>query len=281
MRRLMVGTDGSVSGQVAVAWAAGVAHATDADLVVASAWKPSQAELPPETYERLRAEARRNLDDECSIAREAGIRYEVRILDGDPRSALLDAAEREDVDVLVTGTHGTGSHPHALHLGSVAHHLADHTTRVLATVPASARSVWPARVLVGVDGSEGSAHAVEWCRDLARPLASEVIAAHASQPFGPSDPATQETREQVEEWIAPLHEAGIPTRALVLQKEPVAALTEAGIREQVGLVVVGTRGLGGFSGLRLGTTALKVLHQSGLPVVLVPPRHPRSEANSA
>ncbi len=73
MRRLMVGTDGSVSGQVAVAWAAGVAHATDADLVVASAWKPSQAELPPETYERLRAEARRNLDDECSIAREAGI----------------------------------------------------------------------------------------------------------------------------------------------------------------------------------------------------------------
>ncbi len=184
MRRLMVGTDGSVSGQVAVAWAAGVAQATDADLVVASAWTPSQAEVPPETYERLRAEARRNLDDECSIAREAGIKYEARILEGDPRSVLLDAAEHDDVDLLVTGTHGTGSHPHALHLGSVAHHLADHTTRVLATVPASARSVWPARVLVGVDGSEGSAHAVEWCRDLARPLASEVIAAHASEPFG-------------------------------------------------------------------------------------------------
>ena len=77
----------------------------------------------------------------------------------------------------------------------------------------------------------------------------------------------------------PLHEAGIPTRALVLHKEPVAALTESGIREQVGLVVVGTRGLGGFSGLRLGTTALKVSHQSGLPVVLVPPEAPslRSE----
>ena len=54
MRRLMVGTDGSVSGQVAVAWAAGVAQATDADLVVASARTPSQAEVPPETYERLR-----------------------------------------------------------------------------------------------------------------------------------------------------------------------------------------------------------------------------------
>jgi nucleotide-binding universal stress UspA family protein len=287
MRRLMVGTDGSVSGQAAVAWAAGVAKATNADLVVASAWKPSQAEVPPDTYERLRAEARRNLDDECSIAREAGIKYEARILDGDPRSVLLDAAERDDVDLLVTGTHGTGSHPHALHLGSVAHHLADHTTRVLATVPASARSVWPARVLVGVDGSEGSAHAVEWCRDLARPLASEVIAAHASEPIGeptgPSDSATGDTgvRERVDEWIAPLHEAGITARALVVHKEPVAALTEAGIREQVGLVVVGTRGLGGFSGLRLGTTALKVLHQSGLPVVLVPPEAPSPGRNSA
>jgi nucleotide-binding universal stress UspA family protein len=287
MRRLMVGTDGSVSGQVAVAWAAAVAQATDADLVVASAWTPSQAEVPPETYERLRAEARRNLDDECSIAGEAAIEYEARILEGDPRSVLLDAAERDDVDLLVTGTHGSGSHPHALHLGSVAHHLADHTTRVLATIPASARSVWPARVLVGVDGSEGSAHAVEWCRDFARQLASEVIAAHASEPFGertsPSDSATGNigVREQVDEWIAPLHEAGIPTRVLVPQREPVAALTEAGIREQVGLVVVGTRGLGGFSGLRLGTTALKVLHQSGLPVVLVPPEAPSPRRNSA
>ncbi len=114
-----------------------------------------------------------------------------------------------------------------------------------------------------------------------------MIAAHASEAFGKrtgeSDSAAQDTgvREQVEEWIAPLHEAGIPTRALVLNKEPVAALTEAGIREQVGLVVVGTRGLGGFSGLRLGTTGLKVLYQSGPPVVLVPPKHPRSEANSA
>jgi nucleotide-binding universal stress UspA family protein len=281
MRRLMVGTDGSVSGQVAVAWAAAVAQATDADLVVASAWTPSQAELPPETYQRLRAEARRSLDDECSIAREAGIEYEARILDGDPRSVLLDAAERDDVDVLVTGTHGTGSHPHALHLGSVAHHLADHTTRVLATVPASARSVWPARVLVGVDGSEGSAHAVEWCRDLARQLASEVIAAHASQPFGQSDPATQETRvhEQVEEWIAPLHEVGIPTRALVLHKEPVAALTEAGIREQVGLVVVGTgwaasRAYGSVPPRSRSCTKAVSLWCSS------PPRHPRPEGTA-
>jgi nucleotide-binding universal stress UspA family protein len=217
----------------------------------------------------------------------SGIKYEARILDGDPRNVLLDAAERDDVDLLVTGTHGTGSHPHALHLGSVAHPLADHTTRVLATVPASARSVWPARVLVGVDGSEGSAHAVEWCRDLARPLASEVIAAHASEPFrertGPSDPrpGTQVYASRSMNGSRHCTRRAFPLRALVVQKEPVAALTEAGIREQVGLLVVGTRGLGGFSGLGLGTTALKVLHQSGLPVVLVPPEAPSPRKNSA
>lgn len=277
MRRLLVGTDGSVSGQVAVGWAVGVAKATDADLVVASAWKPSQAEVPPETYDRFRADALKILDDEwCAGARQAGVRYEARILDGDPRSVLLEAAENDDVDLVVTGTHGAGSHPHALHLGSVSHHLVHHTTRVLAAIPTSARAVWPTPILLGVDGSENSAHAVAWCQDAAGALATEVIAVHALEQLPQRGSANAESalrlaQQRLDEWIAPLRTAGIPARGLVLDQEPVAALTDTGIREQVGFIVVGTRGVGGFTGLRLGSTALKVLHHSELPVVLVPP----------
>ncbi len=57
----------------------------------------------------------------------------------------------------------------------------------------------------------------------------------------------------------------------MVEHEPVKAITEAGVHNRAGLVVVGTRGTGGITGLRLGSTALKVLHHSGLPVVLVPP----------
>ena len=80
----------------------------------------------------------------------------------------------------------------------------------------------------------------------------------------------QTALKDCEAWTRPLRDARIRTRTIVVDHEPVTALTETGIHERAGLIVVGTRGTGGFAGLRLGSTALKVLHQSGLPVVVVP-----------
>jgi nucleotide-binding universal stress UspA family protein len=48
------------------------------------------------------------------------------------------------------------------------------------------------------------------------------------------------------------------------------ALTDVAISEDAGLLVVGSRGVGGVSGLRLGATALKVLNQAQIPVLMVP-----------
>jgi nucleotide-binding universal stress UspA family protein len=278
MMRLLVGTDGSVSGQAAVSWAVDIARSTGSELVVARAWQPRFAEVAPETYDELRESARRTLhDDWCAPARESGTPYEPLLLEGDPREVLLGAAVDTHADLLVVGAQGTGSHPHALHIGSVTHHLVHHTTRPLAAIPATARSAWPGRIVVGVDGSPGSASAVAWCRDIAPRLGAEVVAVHAELPLAEwvrrSDPKSwyQIALKECEEWASPLLDAGIPTRSVVLEHEPVAALTDAGIRERAGLIVVGTRGTGGFAGLHLGSTALKVLHHSGLPVVLVPP----------
>jgi nucleotide-binding universal stress UspA family protein len=278
MKRLLVGTDGSVSGQAAVSWAVDIARTTDSELVVARAWRPGFAEVAPETYDELRDDARGTLDDHwCAVARESDTPYQPLLLEGDPREVLLAAAADTHADLVVVGARGTGSHPHALHLGSVTHHLVHNTTLPLAAIPASARSVWPTPILVGVNGSPGSANAVAWCRDVAPRLGAEVIAVYAELPLAEWVPHTDPTSwyqtalKDCEEWASPLRDAGIPTRSVVIEHEPVTALTEAGIRERAGLIVVGTRGTGGFPGLHLGSTALKVLHHSGLPVVLVPP----------
>jgi nucleotide-binding universal stress UspA family protein len=266
MKRLLVGTDGSLSGQAAVRWAVDIARTTDSELVVARAWRPSFSEVAPETYDELRDDARRTLDDDwCAVARERDTLYQPVLLEGDPREVLLAAAADTHSDLVVVGARGTGSHPHALHLGSVTHHLVHNTTLPLAAI------------LIGVDGSPGSANAVAWCRDVAPRLGAEVIAVYAELPLAEWVPHTDPTSwyqtalKHCEEWASPLRDADIPTRSVVIQHEPVTALTEAGIRERAGLIVVGTRGTGGFPGLHLGSTALKVLHHSGLPVVLVPP----------
>ncbi len=276
MKRLLIGTDGSVSGQAALRWAVDMAHATESELVVATAWRPSIAEVPPATYDELRDDARRVLEDDwCAIVRDADSPYRARLLEGDPRELLLAAADTH-ADLLVVGARGSRSHPHALHLGSVAHHLVHHTTLPLATIPASARPSTPHRILVGVDGSPGSAEAVAWCRDVAPQLDAEVLAVHALPSPAERPPrvgprrGSQSAVEDCDEWARALRDAGIPTRSIVVENDPVSALTDVGVRERADLIVVGTRGIGGFSGLRLGSTALKTLHHSGLPVVLVP-----------
>ena len=279
MKRLLVGTDGSASGQVAVGWAASLARAIECELVVATAWQtPSGTEMPPAFHDELREEARRVLDDDwCTATREAGTAYEALFLEGDPREALLAAAADTHADLVLVGARGTSSHPHAPHLGSVTHHLVHHTTLPLAAIPASARPVSPTPILVGVDGSATSAKAVEWCCDVAPGLGAEVIAVYAEVPFAEwvphRDPSSwyQSAVKDCEAWTRPLRDAGIATRSLVIEHEPALALTETAIRVQAGLIVVGTRGTGGITGLRLGSTALKVIHHSGLPVVLVPP----------
>jgi nucleotide-binding universal stress UspA family protein len=278
MQRVLVGTDGSANGQAAVRWAVDLAGAANGELVVATAWRPTSAEIAPQRYEEARDDARRVLDEQwCAVARDAGVAFRPLILEGDPRDLLLRAAAEADADLVAVGARGAGGHRHALHLGSVTHHLVHHTTVPLAAVPGSARSSWPARVVVGVDGSAGSAEAVAWCRDLAPQLRTEVVAVYAERPLAEWVPHTdphswyQSAVRHCEEWVRPLRDAGISTRALAIEDEPVGALTETAIRERADIIVVGTRGAGGIRGLRLGSTALEVLHCSGLPVVLVPP----------
>ncbi len=207
---------------------------------------------------------------------DAGIGYEALLLDGDPRTALLASADERNADLIVVGARGTGSHPHALHLGSVTHHLAHHTDRPLAAIPASAGSLRPTRIVVGVDGSAASARAVEWCADVAPGLHADVFAVHAELPVAEwvshTDPTSwyQLALKDCADWVAPLRDADVPTQTLVVEHQPVTALTQTALRERAGLIVVGTRGRGGFTGLRLGSTALKVVHHTGRPVVLVP-----------
>ncbi len=62
------------------------------------------------------------------------------------------------------------------------------------------------------------------------------------------------------------------TGTLVMSGDAVDVLTDAAIAEEAGLLVVGSRGVGGITGLRLGTTALKVLHRAQIPVLMVPGR---------
>jgi nucleotide-binding universal stress UspA family protein len=280
--RILVGVDGSDAAVGALTWAGRMAQSVGAELVVTNVFEPFQAEVPPERYEELRGDAERRLEGEWSDPLTgAGVAHRALLVPGPP-DLLLQAAEHEDADLVVVGPRGRGGFA-GLHIGSLTHHLTHHTTRPLAIVPAPGAGAALDRIVVGVDGSEASAHAVRWSVDIARATGAEVVAVYAFEPLlewvSEADPRSwrRTAEEELEgNWTAPLQEAGVGVRTRIVEMlHPVTALTRVVDEEGAGLVVVGTRGIGGFLGLRLGRVPLQLVHHAQLPVVLVPPPLPR------
>lgn len=271
----MVGVDGSPSAAAASRWAARLAVCVKAELVVASAWRPTQAEVSPDELVELRTDAGSLLDGPwCDPARGAGITPQPLFLEGSP-DRLLEAA-REHAALLVVGSRGAGGFA-SLHLGSVAHHLARHTTVPLAIVPEPSADTDPDMIVVGVDGSPGSAAAVAWCAEVAPALGARVTAVMALEWYlewvPESNPRSwrRQAEHDLSAWVEPLRRSRVAVETeIVRDNHPVAAIAESAATHDARLIVVGTHGLGGFTHMRLGGVAVQLVHHTGLPVVLVP-----------
>jgi nucleotide-binding universal stress UspA family protein len=140
------------------------------------------------------------------------------------------------------------------------------------------------KILVGVDGSEPSRRAVEWCAEHGPALDAEVVAVHAVDlpvvvsPISPGfslprfEPADREelTRIVTEDWCAPLARASVPFRVTVRDGAPALSMMQAAKDEDADLVVTGSRGRGGFSELLLGSTSHALSHHLGRPLLIIP-----------
>lgn len=140
------------------------------------------------------------------------------------------------------------------------------------------------RLVVGLDGSAGATHALEWCIDLAVDLEVEVLAVHALSPLAElgmalppfdSDEWREHATEQFRDvWCQPLRDADVPHRTMVLDDYPVPALTHTAESRHADMIVVGAHGHGGLRDRVTGGVSLKLVQQADVPVVVVPPRSP-------
>ena len=140
------------------------------------------------------------------------------------------------------------------------------------------------QILVGVDGSDASMRAVQWCADHAPALGADVVAVHAIEmpvvvsPMSGSfqlpefRPADREALTEVatEQWCAPLAKAGVAFRVLLKDGDPSYVIIQAAQTENADLVVTGRRGRGGFAELLLGSTSHALSHHLQRPLLIVP-----------
>jgi nucleotide-binding universal stress UspA family protein len=149
-------------------------------------------------------------------------------------------------------------------------------------------------IVVGLDGSEGSLEAMRFALEEARVRGARVRAVHAWQaplfqaapdPFlleVPSMSADPNMLELVETGAGRLlddaidkatggKDPGVEIERLVVDGAAAASLIETA--EGADLLVVGTRGHGGFRGLLLGSVSQQCVHHAPCPIVIVPAPH--------
>lgn len=135
------------------------------------------------------------------------------------------------------------------------------------------------RIVVGVDGSDQAITALEWALDEGRLRGAEVAVVHAFYLFPDLSETAVLTEEpdmflRAEELLRKTVEPALATRPGVhmttraLQGPPARTLLDAAAGAD--LLVVGSRGRGGFAGLLLGSVSQQCVHHAPCPVVVVP-----------
>ena len=139
-------------------------------------------------------------------------------------------------------------------------------------------------IVVGVDGSGSSKDAICWAVDEARLRKTKVEAVYAWQsplvmgfqyiPPDLIDPEAldRHAREIVEAAVAEVGDVpdDVEIVARAVEGPPAGVLIEAS--HDADLLVLGSRGRGGFSGLLLGSVGQQCVHHAVCPVVIVRPR---------
>jgi nucleotide-binding universal stress UspA family protein len=137
-------------------------------------------------------------------------------------------------------------------------------------------------IVVGVDGSDSAQAALRFALDEARLRGATVravavwhlpVAAYGGA-FVPPDPAVASelepaARRTLERSLAAAGDhTGVEVEPVVREGAPARVLLEEA--DDADLLVVGSRGLGGFRGLLLGSVGQQCSHHAPCPVVIVP-----------
>jgi nucleotide-binding universal stress UspA family protein len=275
---IVVGVDGSEHSRRALDW--GVDEATRRHCPLRLVHSEARDHVK---QERL-TEAEQMLAREAAYAASVapGVEIATEFDDAPPTLGLL--VEGAGAEMIVVGNRGRGGFA-SLGLGSVGVTLASHCPCPLVVVRGPHQETGPGpsvgRVVVGVDGSAMSELALEFAFQEASLHGSGLTAAHTwTLPVGlPSGLLTTmgsnvELLEEDQEQVLERSLAGWRERhpdVSVAAKTLVGHVGHALIEESRGalMVVVGSRGRGGFSGLVLGSTSQALIHHAPCPVAVV------------
>ncbi|GAB3473720.1 universal stress protein [Amycolatopsis cihanbeyliensis] len=287
-RPVMVGVDGSTSATHAVRWAAHEAARRQVPLLIVHVCALVPVAVPHAAAlgaykDALVEQGRQWLAEAAAAARESApdVAVDTELDTGSAPENLIGRSTRTELVVL--GSRGLGGFT-GLVVGSIAVAVATHGHCPVVVVRGADPEAAPRQngpVVVGVDGSPTSQAAISFAFHAASARSVPVVAVHAwsDLPIATAWEATagwqsdqHEESKVLSEWLAECQARypDVPVECVVARDRPAHALLDHAKSAQ--LVVVGSRGRGGFRGLLLGSTSQALIHHAACPVAVVPPR---------
>jgi nucleotide-binding universal stress UspA family protein len=268
MRPILVAFDQSPQADDTLRWAGELARITAAPLEVLTVFEPTYSELSPQWFDERTRERRERvralLEDIGQPDAPAAIVESER-----PFDALATYAAHHDVDTVVIGATGTHS-PGGLGGGHPAQSLLHATHLPIAIVRPDADPLAGGVVVVGVDGSGANVAAVRRAEHLAAAGKCELHAVFAYDPIDDTFSHPKDWHRHSDEVRAELAEiTEVEPKLYMAAGHPSKVLIEHAVRERAGLIVVGTRGRGGFDGLITGRVPSQLIAHAPCPLLVV------------
>lgn len=288
-KAILVGVDGSDAGYKAVWWAANYAHHAGLTLHIVSAYTlPSYSAVSFDaTFTTIgqdggaRRDAQEILARAKAIATKQGVEATTLIVTGEPSAVFVELSR--NYNMVVIGNRGKGGLAERL-LGTTSSSLPAYAYCPIVVVPYTDDdgnkvhlNNQITRVVVGADESKWGLKALDTAAEFAASWGAKLTVISAVPLLGALN--ENEMKSVLDSYADDLHTRLEPLRvkypALEVEEKvaPGSAVTslEDSLPDQ-DIVVVGSRGRGGLTGLLFGSVSQALLQHSPKPVYVVPRR---------
>lgn len=233
--------------------------------------------------ERFDIEAQKLLDEQIGrIETEGGTVVQAHLRSGNQADCIVRLAEEVGANMIVLGSRGHGGVRRAL-LGSVSEEVIRHAhCPVLVVRNEGQKALLNSRIVLAVDGSRESEASAQIAASLAKAGGCELYLVHAAPdahmppeyPFLAENAelyvenAERQAREFLEHTARSLR-SQVPVHSHLRLGRPAKEIVELADEVDAGMIVLGSRGLGGIRRALMGEVSDSVARHARCPVLVV------------
>jgi nucleotide-binding universal stress UspA family protein len=283
LRNVLLATDFSPVSDVALDYALSIARRYESTVHVLHVVRPESYELAPaESLAGAREMVRRWAEQEMAglliSGRLRGTPHQVLIAEGELWPAVASAVEKNEIDLVVLGTHGRAGAAKLL-LGSVAEQVFRLSDRPVLTVgprvrPGSGGAIDLRRILFPTDFTSWGVRALPYAVSLAEEYHARLTLLHVVE--NPADAtgkgasaARKSISKELEALLPPGAELWCEPEAAVGFGDPVGAILEVAESKKADLIVMGVKADGALTAHLPGSKAYQILCRTACPVLTV------------